>query len=342
LGDSRSGYNDHRRVAAAVLASAPDIYVNSGDLVCSGEDQVCWQEHFDIERELMATRPLLPAIGNHDTDGLNVDNYKQYLVLPKQFAEGDPNNENFYFYDWGNTRFIVLDDQIASQAIGGVQYEWLVQTLEEARRDPEILHVIVMSHVGPYTAKPGRSGNHNLRSIVDMLRSYDVTVVFSGHDHHFYRGQAANGLNFIVTGGGGASLYECEPRADYGVVSHACDQEYHYIVFDVDGRRIHGAARDVDGTLIDEWDWESPKESPSGDLVSAAEDARDDTAGPGVGTPDAGGTRGTALVYDPKYGFSGCTVGLPGSRVGPMLLLAALTILQWRRRARPPAGGARS
>lgn len=340
MGDSRSGYNEHRRVVQAVQAAESDVYLNSGDLVCTGEDQVCWQEHFDLERDLMATRPFLPTLGNHDTDGLNCDNYKNYLVLPRHFETEPSFNESFYFFDWGNTRFISLDDQINSQAIGGFQYEWLVQTLDDARRDPEILHIFVSTHVGPYTAKPGREGNHNVRALVELLKSYDVTAVISGHDHHYYSGQAANGLPFIVTGGGGASLYECEPRTDFGVVSRVCEMDYNYVVFDIDGRRVRGTAYTVDGGVLEEWEWESPKEPPAdegGDNAAAAGDTADDGSTPGSGADAVAPSGGGAGGYDAKYGFAGCG---PSSRpdatatTAGLLGLLVAAVLSARARCR--------
>ena len=72
FGDSRSGYSDHRRVAEAILQEAPDLYFNSGDISCTGTDEVCWQNHFDIEKDLMASTYMMPTIGNHDTDRKSV------------------------------------------------------------------------------------------------------------------------------------------------------------------------------------------------------------------------------------------------------------------------------
>jgi hypothetical protein len=352
FGDSRSGYNEHRRVASSIMAEDPSLYINSGDLVCNGPDEMCWQEHFDIELELMATRFLLPALGNHDTEGLNCVQYKRYFSLPANGVEA--HDELYYHVDWGNTRFIVLDDQIASYAAGSLQYEWLLYTLQEAADDPYIQHIFLVTHMGPYSAKPERAGNTHMRNLIETLAEYKVTAIFSGHDHHYYRGQAHNGVDFIVTGGGGASLYDCQPKADFGVRNIQCVKDYNYVVLDVNGPYVTATAKTADGQVIEEWDWVSEKKLPDmpadGDEPNPDGDAPDgdtqDGDTPDGDTPQVDGDEpqvdgdepfrpgdgSGAQEYNPEFGFSGCSQHADGEAFPVFVLLALGLLFVGRRR----------
>lgn len=357
-GDSRTGFNEHRRVAAGILSEEPAFVSNSGDLVGTGSDEIGWQEHFNITKDLMATTPYLPAIGNHDKEGLDASQYKRYFSLPPNGEES--HRGNYYYFDWGNVRLITLDDMIVAVSAGSIHYDWLMGVLQDAADDPYIQHIFIQAHVGPYTAKPGRNGAQNLRSLMDTFSHYGVTAIFSGHDHHYYRGQSYNGVNFIVTGGGGAGLYDCEPRAEHGVRTVKCAKEHHYVVFDVNGDTVDGTAKYADGRVIEEFQWKSKKQLPPkpDDTEPPVEDDGDDTDTPvadgeedvvdgdspvfdgdlpGDGdttapdSPADGGSR-TPEEYEPEFGFAGCrSVSLIyGGTAALFVLLAGVAI--WRRR----------
>ncbi len=326
-GDSRSNYLDHQKVINAMVRESPDIYMNTGDLVRTGTDAEGWQEHFDIEKELMATTPLLPTIGNHDTNSGNCDLYKEYFSLPKLSRDEENHfDEHYYFQDYGNTRFIGLDDQVASLAVGSPQQEWLMAVLQDASENPEILHIFIGLHVGPYTAKSGRSGNANLRAIMDQLKAYNVTAIISGHDHHYYRGEAANGLNFIVSGGGGAGLYECEPREEHGVFNHMCEEVNHYVVFDINGPNISATAKTYDGRILETFEWVSSKQ------VVSNGDGSDANPDSGSNDDELPGSSATSETYDPEYGFGGCQATGGGAAVSLVIAASLIGFGVLRRR----------
>ncbi len=332
-GDSRSGENDHRRVISRIMEEDPDIYSNSGDIVPTGEDEVGWQTHFNVERDIMATRLMLPAIGNHDVNGLNFEQYKKYFVLPT-YADGENSDyeENYYYADWGPVRVITLDTTLAPLNLGSPQYNWLIQTLEDAKNNDYTLHVFINTHIGPYTAKAGRSGSQYLRALSPTLVEYDVRAVISGHDHHYYRATDPNGLHVIVTGGGGAGLYDCDPKPDFGVINHACEKTFNYVVFDINGKYVSATAKDSEGNVLETFEWEGLKEpksvvTPDGDDTVPVVDGDDS-----IDVPD-GDTSGTGEVapYDPEYGFAGCQ-HTDNSLSAGLLLVALFAITLWRRR----------
>ncbi len=335
FGDSRSGYTDHRRLAEAMLQEAPDLYFNSGDISCTGTDEVCWQNHFDIEKELMASTYMLPTIGNHDTNGSDVSNYQKFFAPPPNGL--DDLEGRFYYQDWGNTRFIVLDYTIGFPP-GSVQSDWMLEAIQEAYDSKDILHIFIIVHEGPYTAKAGRSGNANLRNLMGTFKDMGVTCIFSGHDHHYYRGESDNGVNFLVTGGGGAGLYDCDMTQDWGVRNIICEKTYHYVVFDVNGPDISAVAITSNGEELERFTWKSEKIPPDYSDIPDGDEAND-IDGDAIVPPDGddGGNGGNPTdgnneeeQYNPDFGFAGCSSG-GGLSVFALILFGAALIAISRR-----------
>ena len=57
-----------------------------------------------------------------------------------------------------------------------------------------------------------------------LFEEYGVDVVFTGHDHCYER-SFANGVFYIVTGGGGGPLYEQERASQHSLVFESA---YHF------------------------------------------------------------------------------------------------------------------
>ncbi len=207
VGDTRTDADAHQSVVDAIRnnVGAPDMYLNTGDLVEDGGEADQWAEFFEIEGGLMAEAPLFPVAGNHD-DVENDSWYVQYFDLPDSSSA----TENWYAFSFGNTRFVVVDTN-EDYVTGSEQYLWLEAELQAASTDPSIVHTVVAFHDPPYT-----SGAHGVFDpddwqpprtyLVPLLTRYGVDVVFNGHDHHYERTDPSqtDGVLYVVAGGGGA------------------------------------------------------------------------------------------------------------------------------------------
>ena len=102
-------------------------------------------------------------------------------------------------------------------------------------------------------------------SISPVLETYGVDVVFNGHDHIYersfpiYNGQVVDthpneyinpkGTIYIVTGGGGKSLYET--GSDYWTAY--TESVYHHVKVNIDtANTLHLQAISTQGDVIDE------------------------------------------------------------------------------------------
>ena len=127
------------------------------------------------------------------------------------------------------------------------QLSWLEDQLE----DNKAPWLIVFFHVGLFTSRSEDFLELGMRErLVPLFEEYDVDVVFMGH-HHSYERILVNGITYIVTAGGGASLYELkEPEPDSQVAASA----HHFINIEVNGNQLLGKAVDRRGRVIDSFE----------------------------------------------------------------------------------------
>ncbi|MFQ6100638.1 MAG: metallophosphoesterase [Anaerolineae bacterium] len=233
FGDTRTQHQIHRAVVDRIVAQQPDFAINTGDLVANGESLPEWETFFEIEQELMARVPLFPTLGNHER---NAPHYFDLFYLP--------GNEHWYAFDYGDARFVCLQvDGIADFGPGSEQYAWLEATLA-ANTQPWLF---VAFHIPPYSSVQEAFENEVRQPLRPLFERYGVDIVFNGHKHNYERNEV-NGVTYIVTGGGGAPLYEMreqEPTQAAFALAH------HFVLLEVDGHQLKATAISVDGTVLD-------------------------------------------------------------------------------------------
>jgi acid phosphatase type 7 len=325
FGDTRSNDSAHRRVVERILREVPDFLLGTGDWVDDGGREHEWQRFFEIERELLRDNVLYPALGNHDRQGRGrtADNFRAYFSLP----ENSPDPERYYAYTYGNSRFLVLDSNAYSFALTD-QTAWIEEQLQAARLDPKIRHIFVAMH-HPVFSVALHGGHAQLRHAwAPLFERYQVTAVFSGHDHVYSRADRA-GVRYFVSGGGGAPLYPRSrnpSRIDLDAVRYF-ERVNHYLRVNVIGDFVEVAAIRADGSLIETVSWGS-RPRPS-EAVAAAR------ARPGQVPTDE---RETPVVRAAGAGASGGPVeagggfGLMG-KLGALLMLVAGGVLVWTLRS---------
>jgi len=252
-GDTRGGHAVHGQIVDSLLAEAPDFVVVTGDMVMRGSDEADWQRYFQVAGELLARVPLYPAVGNHDMGRTGDEQRRmgEIFALPGT-APDRPEWAHWYSFDVAGVHFAMLD----SNAYGSEeQLEWLRADLAAARRaGARALFAAV--HDGPYS-RGTHGGNQIARErYAPILVEHGVTMLFSGHDHLYQRGDIG-GLRYIVTGGGGAPLYpvRCgdrgKPRCRVDDGAAIAASENHYIVVTVHRDYAQVCTRRPDRTLLE-------------------------------------------------------------------------------------------
>ncbi len=252
-GDMRGGHEIHRRIVESIGREAPDLVVLTGDLVLRGGDEGDWQRFFDVAEPLLRQVPYYPAAGNHDMGhaGDERRRFGEIFALPPG-PPGQPSWANWYSFDVAGVHFIMLDSNSYERP---EQLTWLESDLAAAHaRGARAIFVAV--HNGPYS-RGTHGGNAIARTrYAPVLVRGGVTVLFSGHDHLYERGEIG-GLRYFVSGGGGASLYpvRCSThhRHCHGVVDGAITarREHHYIMVTVEPTVVRVCPKRPDGTPLE-------------------------------------------------------------------------------------------
>jgi 3',5'-cyclic AMP phosphodiesterase CpdA len=231
-GDSRGGWDDWlstKIVAQAIEAVHPPFVINTGDLVDDGINPDDWVDFFAAS-PFIHNSTLYPVLGNHE---YYASWYFTYFSLP--------GHERWYCFDNGPVHFIGLDSNLRN-AYRLIQLVWLVHDLRTNSQP----FTIVFFHHPLYSS--GNHGNATLLRMVwkPILEHFGVDIVFNGHDHDYER-SVINNITYVVTGGGGAPLYDVG-HSPWTVYS---EKTYHYCLLNVTSEQLTLQAIKPDGTLFD-------------------------------------------------------------------------------------------
>lgn len=279
-GDSRSGHPVHAQVLQAILAEDPDLVLHTGDLVERGTEEGDWDRFFAVTAPLLSRTPVYISPGNHDYAlrkqgaarlfALFQTMFTPQLPVPARespppsrvLADTRPPNQpmanlseaarGYYSVDIAGVHFVSIDSNQAGKA---EQHRWLDADLTRAQAQiPRPRAIIAWMHEGPFSV--GWHGDYPtaIKHLVPILVKHGTTLLVSGHDHDFERGQR-QGLDYIVTGGGGAELrpLRCDPRR------RRCKNqpqffanEHHYLRLEVLPTVLRICPRKPDGSPLEE------------------------------------------------------------------------------------------
>src|SRR4029077_8885067 len=154
------------------------------------------------------------------------------------------------------------------------QTAWIERELIAARQDPAVHHIFVVMHHPPFSISL-HGGALDLRERwTPLFEKYQVSAVFSGHDHVYERAEH-NGIRYFVSGGGGAPLYPRRPKpnpVDVEAVKKF-ERALHYLRVTVTANRVEVSAIRADGTHIETQAWAdgpAPVEAPAKPAAVAA------------------------------------------------------------------------
>jgi 3',5'-cyclic AMP phosphodiesterase CpdA len=249
----RGGHTVHRRIIDSMLGEPLDLVAVTGDMVLHGSDDADWQQFFTITGDLLAQVAYLPSVGNHDLgwDAADVARRAQDLFSLPPGPPDRPDGTYWYSFDLADIHLVFLDSNAYERP---EQETWLDADLAAARAR-HVRAILAFTHHGPYSRGYHRGSKIAVERYVPILTKYQIDMIFSGHDHLYQRGEIG-GIRYIVSGGGGASLY----NAACGTKGRAkCPEdgmqklavEHHFIVLTIDKTTLEMCARRPDGSLLE-------------------------------------------------------------------------------------------
>jgi len=222
----------------------------SGDLVGTGQYREDWDQLFQHTQDFARTRPIVPAMGNHDTlDGLGAELYLTLFGLPTN-GPRRVERERTYSLEYGNALFLILDSTVSVED----QRAWLEARLARTKATWKF----AVFHFPPYA--PAMEYPDIIKDWCSVFDKYHVDFVLSGHVHHYTRthpikdgkrvGSPTEGTVYLVTVSVPNRQGKMEKPDYVAVVERPGAPLYHS--FAIDGNRLVTRSCDVDGSVRDE------------------------------------------------------------------------------------------
>ncbi len=264
-GDCRGREEDHAAVVAALEKEKDYSFViQTGDMVRNGKNLDNWKSFFRVAGPLMAKTWYVACPGNHER---NASEFYDFFDLPGQ--------KEFYSFNWAGVHFATVNTEPPEVQDGMSPIEetdllqsrllWNYFARERAWLDHDLAQnansrfLVVFMHVPYYDSKVSRREPQLevRKAFADIIDKHKVELVLWGHTHnyqHYRKGMR----HFVVSGGGGAPLYDIgETAAAKGVETVAQEKTFHYCVIDVKGPMMYFQAKRPDGSVIDSFSIES-------------------------------------------------------------------------------------
>ncbi|HEU4753776.1 MAG TPA: metallophosphoesterase, partial [Armatimonadota bacterium] len=204
-----------------------------------GLNETQWAEFFRVASGVLKDVPYYPAPGNHERNGAP---YFRYFAVPRDYS-----------FDYGNAHFVMLDSNRPAAELAA-QDEWLRKDL--AAHQGATWRIVAFHHT-PYTcvdSEPRRVAAALLRARLEpIFQAGKVQLVINGHDHN-YQHHFANGIHYVVTGGGGAPLYNVRLDTPF---TKAGKKAHHECEITIEGKHLRLRAVEPEGGVIEEFEVEA-------------------------------------------------------------------------------------
>jgi predicted phosphodiesterase len=249
LGDFGTGSKEQYQLAAE-MKQAHDQYpynlvILVGDNLYGSERPQDFKKKFEDPY-----KPLLDAgvkfyasLGNHD-DPQEQRNYKLFNMDGKRYYSFKPDTKQ-------SVRFFVLE----SSYLEPQQVAWFEQELKGSNSDWKIPYF----HHPPYSSGERHGSDPQIRSALEPLfLKYNVSVVFTGHDHFYERTKPQKGIVYFVCGSGG-QLRKGNIDKGTGLTAAGNDQDQAFLIAEINGDELSFNAISRQGKVFDSGSITRPK-----------------------------------------------------------------------------------
>lgn len=227
-------------LAAKIGQEKPQALLLTGDMPFTGSRAEDWAEyHTETASWTEAGLPVFPTIGNHEIKGDPVKGAANYLANFPQIQ-----GHRYYSAVLGSVEVISLD-MILPANPHSEQYRWFAAQLTHVPATVEF--VFILYHT-PWVADtqsqmiaslPTKDGLA-LRTLLEqqVSKMHAKVVMFSGHIHNYERFEQ-HGVEYVVTGGGGAAPYPLLYRGVHDLYRDPGFPVFNYVTVDVQNHALH-------------------------------------------------------------------------------------------------------
>jgi Calcineurin-like phosphoesterase len=211
-----------------------DALVTTGDNVYERGDPSLFAAQLDRPyAALRRTRPMWATLGNHDVVAGHGADQLRHLGLPDlPYARSLP-----------GLQLLFLD----ANRVDAAQAAWL----EDRLGGPGPALRAVVFHQPAWSCSRHDASREVDRLWVPVIERHRVPLVLNGHDHNYQRFVSGAGVTYVVTGGGGRSLYPVDACAAGAPRRVVAEVRHHFTAVEVRDRSLALTAVADDGSVID-------------------------------------------------------------------------------------------
>lgn len=207
FGDQGNGSKEQKQVAAAMLAHhkkkkfdfgivVGDNFYDDGAYSPTEERWKTWWSDFYDPLKIK----YYVVLGNHDWRHPDSPAAEiQHTNLSKSWRMPAP----YYTFTAGDVQFFAVDTNEFSE----LQLQWFKNELDKSTARWKI----VFGHHPIYTIGKYKNDKRMQRTLLPLLKN-KVDFYISGHEHNLQQLKPEDGVNFLITGGGGRHLHKFEPN----------------------------------------------------------------------------------------------------------------------------------
>lgn len=260
LQESMEEYEEWGQMVRRAYREHPDLdfAVIGGDLVNSPGELSQWEAFLEA-CDVFAKLPLATVAGNHEGVHSNYT-YQKLFALPDD-APGGLSGEEFYAFDFGNVRMLMMDSSFLTEerrkSMGKDAWAKEEQRVEAWIRcrtgsceKPWLAAVI---HHPVYGMHDEDTVSPQIRRLwAPLLETGGVRIVFSGHQHLYQRTRSIHGVVYLMGNSG-----QRESRFFHGnnlpeYTQQIYDRGANYQIVEAGARRLKMTSYNKKGLVIDE------------------------------------------------------------------------------------------
>jgi len=248
----------HAEIARLVAKEKPDFIIHTGNMVQDGRHYWQWEDlFFRPIRQTIDHIPFRPAMGYRDWRGSETAGKIFSLLFDLK------QDDRFYSFDHGPVHFICLDS--CAPLRDEEQIKWLDKDLAASNAPWKI----VFTH-RPIFNCGGHDPGAGREPYIRAFQKHNVDLHLSGRYRFYQRffplhtpdAGPESSVTYLITGAAGWGYDTPLPNS---VVAAGVKQR-HYMLFTVEGNKLTGEAKDVQGRILDSF---SIEKRPDGSYVES-------------------------------------------------------------------------
>jgi hypothetical protein len=213
------------------------LIIRTGDITDGGTEYDFENNYFSFSlfnlQKIIKSIPVVSARGNHEN---SAETFKKYFSYP--FV-----NSCYWSFDYGPVHFTIIDQYIDYRP-GSEEYNWLVNDLANSNK----LWKFIIFHEPGWSSGGSHPNNPDVQNYIQPLcELYNVSIIFSGHNHYYSRAKV-NNVYHLTIGGGGSILYP--PLSDQPNVEYF-NMCYHLCKIEINDNILNFSVIKPDGSPVD-------------------------------------------------------------------------------------------